>query len=69
NIIRRYHNFAAAKAFMRDAQAYTKDGYQRAMLEVKKDKAVFSYVQELHPRRWARAKAKRACYTLVKTNI
>ncbi|KAI3912064.1 hypothetical protein MKW98_007591 [Papaver atlanticum] len=69
NIIRRYHNFAAAKAFMRDAQAYTKDGNRRAMLEVKKDKVVFSYVQELHPRRWSRVKAKRASYTLVTTNI
>ncbi|KAI3933287.1 hypothetical protein MKW98_006646 [Papaver atlanticum] len=68
NIIRRYHNFAAAKAFMRAAQAYTKDGYQRAMLEVKKDKVVFSYVQELHPRHWARVKAKRSRYTLT-TNI
>ncbi|KAI3852134.1 hypothetical protein MKW98_020133 [Papaver atlanticum] len=57
NIIRRYHNFAAAKAFMRAAQAYTKDGYRRAMLE------------ELHPRHWARVKSKRARYTLVTTNI
>ncbi|KAI3904148.1 hypothetical protein MKW98_021734 [Papaver atlanticum] len=69
NIIRRYHNFAVVKAFMRAAQAYTKDGYRRAMLEVKKDKAVFSYVQELHPRHWARVKAKRSRYTLVTTNI
>ncbi|XP_026436018.1 uncharacterized protein LOC113333859 [Papaver somniferum] len=69
NIIRRYHNFAAAKAFMRVAQAYTIDGYRRAMLQVKKDKEVFSYVQELHPRHWARVKAKRARYTLMTTNI
>ncbi|KAI3879897.1 hypothetical protein MKW98_018136 [Papaver atlanticum] len=69
NIIRRYHNFAASKEFMRAAQAYTKDGYRRAMLEVKKDKAVFSYVHELHPRHWARVKSKRARYTLVTTNI
>ncbi|XP_026397109.1 uncharacterized protein LOC113291835 [Papaver somniferum] len=69
NIIRRYHNFAAAKAFMRAAQAYTVDGYRRAMLQVKKDKAVFSYVQELHPRHWARVKSKRARYTLMTTNI
>ncbi|XP_026446698.1 serpin-Z7-like [Papaver somniferum] len=38
DIIRWYHNFAAAKAFMRAAQAYTMDGYRRAMLEVKKYK-------------------------------
>ncbi|KAI3863700.1 hypothetical protein MKW98_031292 [Papaver atlanticum] len=58
---REYHQevpqLRRAKAFMRAAQEYTKDGYRRAMLE------------ELHPRHWARVKAKRASYTLVTTNI
>ncbi|KAI3920916.1 hypothetical protein MKW98_015904 [Papaver atlanticum] len=68
-VIRRYDYFAAAKEFMRAAQACTKDGYRRAMSEVKKDKAIFSYAQEFHPRHWARVKSKRARYTLMEKNI
>ncbi|KAI3907208.1 hypothetical protein MKX01_020566 [Papaver californicum] len=31
NIIKKFHNVAAAKAFMRDAKAYTDDDYRKAM--------------------------------------
>ncbi|KAI3936923.1 hypothetical protein MKW98_028609, partial [Papaver atlanticum] len=69
NIIKRYHNVAAAEEFMRAAKAYTEDGYRSVILEVKKDKTVFSYVREIHPRHWDRVKDLKVRYTLTTTNI
>ncbi|KAI3933283.1 hypothetical protein MKW98_006642 [Papaver atlanticum] len=69
NIIKRYHNVVAAEAFMRDAKAYTEDGYRSAILEVKKDKAFFFLCAGNYPRHWARVKAVKVRYTLMTTNI
>ncbi|KAI3930594.1 hypothetical protein MKX01_037040 [Papaver californicum] len=69
NIIKKFHNVAAAEAFMRDAKAYTDKDYRKAMSGVKKDKLVLTYVWEVLSRFWARIHAKSHRFTLMTTNI